>query len=458
MAIAGPFNVAGPGDTPSRRTIFTCRPSGRADEQACATQIASRLARRAFRRPVSEADLRLLREFYEAGRRDGSFESGIQLVIRRILASPQFLFRVETDPPGVAPGAVYRLSDVELASRLSFFLWSSIPDDRLLDVASQGKLKNPAVLAQEVQRMLADPRADALVSNFGGQWLYLRNLRSVVPNSNDFPDFDDNLRRAFQRETELFLASIMREDRSVLDLLRADYTFVNERLAKHYRIPNVYGSAFRRVSVTDDARRGMLGHGSILTVTSHADRTSPVLRGKWILENLLGTPPPPPPPNVPPLRETVEGDKPRSMRERIEEHRANPVCANCHKLMDPIGLAMENFDAVGTWRTRDAGEPIDASGELVDGTRLDGVVALRDALLGRPEVFVGTLTEKLLTYALGRGLDHRDMPVVRSIVRESGRNDYRFSSLVLAIVKSLPFQMRMTPQVDKITLEAGAGG
>jgi hypothetical protein len=335
------------------------------------------------------------------------------------------------------------VSDVELASRLSFFLWSSIPDDELLRVAAAGKLKNPAVLDQQVRRMLGDAKAQALVTNFAGQWLHLRNLRSMVPNSNEFPDFDDNLRQAMLRETELFFDSIIREDRSVVDLLTADYTYVNERLATHYGIPGIYGNHFRRVTLTEDARRGLLGKGAILMVTSHADRTSPVVRGKWILENLVGAPPPPPPPNVPPLKDSDEGAKPRSMREQMEEHRASPVCAGCHKVMDPLGFALENFDAVGAWRTMDAGVPIDASGQLTDGTRIDGVVQVRQALLKRPEVFVNALTEKLLTYALGRGPAYYDMPSLRSIVRESARENYRFSSLILAIVRSTPFQMRV---------------
>jgi hypothetical protein len=338
---------------------------------------------------------------------------------------------------------VYRVSDVELASRLSFFLWSSIPDDELMAEASAGRLKDPSVLQKQTRRMLADPRAQALVSNFAGQWLHLRNLRNAQPHADDFPDFDDNLRHAFQRETEMLFESVMREDRSVVDLLRADYTFVNERLARHYGIPNVYGSQFRRVPVTDEARKGLLGHGSILTLTSHATRTSPVVRGKFILENILGTPPPPPPPDVPTLKENEKGQKPKTMREQMAEHRANPTCASCHKIMDPIGFALENFDAVGAWRTEDAGALIDASGELTDGTRIDGVVALRRAILARPDLFAGTMTEKLLVYALGRGLDHQDMPVVRSVLRTAAAQDYRFSSLILGVVDSVPFQMRV---------------
>jgi mono/diheme cytochrome c family protein len=446
FTLTGPFNPTGPGDTPSRRRVFFCRPASRADEEACAGKIISTFARRAYRGSVTEADLRRLHEFYQGGRHDGNFEAGIRIALQRILASPKFVFRVERDPASLAPGAVYRVSDLELASRLSFFLWSSIPDDELLRVARQGTLKTPAVLDRQVRRMLEDPKAEALVDNFAGQWLYLRNLKSMQPNSNEFPDFDDNLRQALHQETEMFFASIMHEDRNVLDLMTADYTFLNERLAKHYGVPNVYGSQFRRVTMHDDARRGLLGKGAILMVTSHADRTSPVVRGKWILDNLLDAPPPPPPAVVPPLDESNQrGGKILTMRERMEEHRKNPVCAGCHKIMDPIGLSLENFDAVGAWRTRDGGTlgpEINASGVLLDGTKVDGVVTLRQALLKQPEIFVATVTEKLLTYALGRGLAYYDMPTVRAIVRDAASEDYRFSSLVLGIVNSTPFQKR----------------
>jgi hypothetical protein len=443
FTIAGPFQAAGPGDTPSRRRIFTCRPDTAAAEARCAKQIIAALARRAYRQPVTDADVRPIMAFYESGRREGGFEAGIELALERILASPRFVFRIERDPAGAAPGAVYRIGDLDLASRLSFFLWSSIPDDELLKVASQGKLKNPAVFDREVERMLADARSESLISNFAGQWLQLRNLRNVQPNSDAFPDFDDNLRQSFRRETELLFKSVVSEDRSALDLMTADYTFVNERLARHYGIPDIYGSRFRRVPVTNEARRGLLGQGSILALTSHAERTSPVVRGKWILENILGMPVPPPPPDVPPLKENQEGQKPRTMREQMAEHRTNAVCASCHKIMDPIGLALENFDAAGAWRSEDAGAPIDATGELADGTKVDGVVTLRKALLNRPEVFVGTLTEKLLTYALGRGLDYRDMPAVRAILRDAATKNYRFSAIILGVVHSTPFQMRM---------------
>jgi hypothetical protein len=446
LTITGPFNATGPGDTPSRRRIFVCRPANERDasEAGCAKQIIATLARRAFRQPVRDADLQPILDLYRSARREGSFERGIQSALQLILASPKFIFRVEQDPANVGPGGVYRLGGLELASRLSFFLWSSIPDDELLAAASQGKLGDRVELNRQVRRMLADPKSDALVANFAGQWLQLRNLKTLLPNSDEFPDFDDNLRQAFARETELFFESVMREDRSVLDLLTADYTFVNERLAKHYGIPGVYGSHFRRVTLApgDDARRGLLGKGSILAVTSHATRTSPVNRGKWVLENVLGTPPAPPPPNVPTLKENEPGETPKTMREQMTRHRADPVCASCHKVMDPIGFALENFDAVGAWRSREAGGPIDASGELADGSAVDGVAALRRALVSHPEVFVSTLTEKLLTYSLGRGLDYPDMPAVRAIVAAAASDGYRFSSIVLGIVNSTPFQMR----------------
>ena len=441
ITVTGPFNATGVSDTPSRRRLFVCRPTRTQEEAGCAKRIVSTLARRAYRRPVTEADLTNLMSFYGAGRREGSFERGIELATRAVLVSPKFVFRVERDPAGVTAGSPYRVSDVDLASRLSFFLWSSIPDDELLDVASRGQLNKPGVLDAQVRRMLADPRAKALVDNFAGQWLHIRNLRNTTPDKNDFPDFDDNLRQAFARELELFVGSVIDEDRSVLDLMTADYTFVNERLAKHYRIPNVYGPDFRRVSLKQDARRGLLGKGGVLTLTSHADRTSPVVRGKWILDNLLGTPPPPAPAIVPPFPEEVPG-VPSTVRARMEQHRSNPACAGCHKVMDPLGLALENFDAVGAWRTRESGIAIDASGELTDGTKIDGVAALRDALVRRPEVLVGTMTEKLMTYALGRTLEYQDMPTVRAIVRSSARENYRFSSLVRGIVSSTPFQMR----------------
>jgi hypothetical protein len=449
LTVTGPFSPTGAGETPSRRRIFICHPASPQDEAPCARKIVEKLGRRAFRQPLSEAEVAPLLTFYESGRREGTFETGIQSALQRILASPSFVFRAERDPDGLAPDAVYRLNDLELASRLSFFLWSSIPDDTLIAVASGGRLKTPAVLAEQVRRMLADPKAHALTTNFAGQWLQLRNLRNMIPNSADFPDFDDNLRQAFQQETELFFESIVREDRDAFDLMTADYTIVNERLAKHYRIPGVYGSYFRRVTLAEDARRGLLGKGGILMVTSHADRTSPVVRGKWILDNILGTPPPPPPPDVPALKDEGASGKHRSMREQMEEHRQNPACASCHKLMDPIGFAMENFDAVGAWRTSDAGARIDATGVLADGARVDSVTSLRRALMEHREVFLSTLTEKLLTYALGRGLDYHDMPAVRKIVRTAAASQSRFSSIIMGIVNSVPFQMRMSAAPEK---------
>ena len=453
VILTGPFNATGAANTPSRRRLFVCTPKTPADETGCARQILSTVGRRAYRSDVSERDLATLMDFFRQGRKDGgSFDSGIDLALRRVLASPKFIFRTERDPAGLAQGAAYRVSDVDLASRLSFFIWSSIPDDELLDLAARGALSRQATLERQVRRMLADPKAQALVDNFLGQWLQLRNLKSKQPNSHEFPDFDDNLRQALHAEAELFFGSIIREDRSVLDLMNADYTFVNERLARHYGIPNVYGSHFRRVLLTDETRKGLLGKGAVLMVTSHPHRTSPVIRGKWVLENILGAPPPPPPDVVPPFEEEIAAAKPKSVRERLEAHRRNPACAGCHRMIDPAGLALENFDAVGAWRTRDGGTrgtPVDASGQLVDGTKVDGVVALRQALMREPEIFVGTVTEKLLTYALGRGLGASDMPAVRAIVRDAGRDDYRFSSIVLGIVRSAPFQMRSVAERPK---------
>ena len=422
VTVTGPFDATGPGDTPSRQRILTCRPNTGAEERACAEEILSTLARRAYRRPATAADLDTLLEFYEEGRAAGDFDAGIEMALRRLLVSPEFLFRIERDPEGAAPNAAYRISDLELASRLSFFLWSSIPDDELIEVAADGALRDPGVLERQVRRMLADPRAEALVTNFAAQWLYLRNLPAVSPDFIVFPDFDETLRRALREETELFFDSIIREDRSVLDLLTADYTFLNERLAKHYGIPNVYGSHFRRIDLPPGSPRGgLLGQGSILAVTSYATRTSPVVRGKWILENLLGTPPPPPPANVPPLSD--EGsDAVLSMRERMVEHRRNPVCASCHAIMDPIGLSLENFDAIGRYRNRTAGfEPLDVEGSFPDGTTFDGAGGLRETLLDRSDQFVRTLASKLLTYSLGRAVEHHDMPAVREIERDAAR-------------------------------------
>ncbi|HVW84630.1 MAG TPA: DUF1592 domain-containing protein, partial [Bryobacteraceae bacterium] len=443
ISITGPFDAKGPGDTASRERIFVCHPAKAAEQDACAKRILSNLARRAWRRPVSSSELQVPLRFYREGLAEAGFENGIETALRALLVSPQFLFRIEQDPAGTAPNSAYRLSDIELASRLSFFLWSSIPDDELLDTAIHGALKQPGVLEKQVRRMLADPRSEAMVNNFAEQWLYLRNLASVSPDARLFPDFDDNLREAFRRETEMFFESIMREDRNVLDLIRANYTFVNERLAKHYGIPNIYGSRFQRVTFGEGSvRGGLLSQGSILTVTSYATRTSPVIRGKWVLANILGSPPPPPPPNVPPLKEGAAAGKLLTMRERMAEHRKNPACAGCHKLMDPVGFALENYDAVGRWRTAEGGVPVDAAGGLPDGSNFEGAAGLRKALLSRPELFVTTTTEKLLTYALGRGVEDSDAPAVREIVREARANDYRFSSLVLGIVNSAPFQMR----------------
>ena len=412
-------------------------------ELACAREILSTLARRGYRRPVEKRDLDVLVAFYEDGRAEGGFEAGIELALRRLLASPEFLFRVVRDPEGVASGTDYSLTDLEMASRLSFFLWSSIPDDELLDDAVAGRLSEPAVLEAQVLRMLADERADALFENFAGQWLYLRNIPALLPDENRFPDFGEGLRLAMKRETEMLFESVMREDLSVLEFLTADHTFINERLARHYGIPNVYGSHFRRVTLPDETRRGLLGHGSILAATAYPTRTSPVLRGKWVLENLLGTPPPLPPPDVPSLEETADDGRSLSMREAMEQHRANPVCSSCHKLMDPPGFAMEQFDAVGKFRTHnEANKLIDASGVLPDGMEFNGVAGLRDALLQRPDLFVTTLTEKLMTYALGRGIEHYDEPAIRAITRQAELQDSRFSSIILGIVKSLPFQMR----------------
>ena len=444
VTVSGPYGVDGSGDTPSRRRILTCTPDAGADATPCAREILSTLARRAYRRPVTEADLELLRPFYEDGAAQGGFERGIQQAIERMLVSPEFLFRIERDPEDPAPGAPYRISDLELASRLSFFLWSSVPDDELLDRAVAGQLRDPAVLEAEVRRMLADERSRALVDNFAEQWLYLRDVEAKEPDPGFFPGFDENLRQAFVRETALFIDSVLRADRGVSELLTADYTFLNERLAKHYGIPHVYGSHFRRVSLAGTERRGLLGQGGILTLTSYATRTSPVLRGKWILENLLASPPPPPPPDIPALAETTDDGAALSMRAAMERHRANPACASCHAQMDPLGFALENFDAVGRWRARgESGEPIDASGVLPDGTSFEGPTGMRHALLRDPERFVATVAEKLLTYALGRNLESYDMPAVRAIVRGAAADDHRFSSLVLGIVQSTPFQMRM---------------
>jgi hypothetical protein len=472
LAVIGPHDATGPGDTPSRRRIFACRPINAAQEAACARTIVSRLARRAYRGGASDADVQALLDFYRNGRADGgTFDSGVEYAVRRLLVDPGFLFRVESEPatpqrPGSgarvaasgSPAAAYRISDSELASRLSFFIWSSLPDDRLLDLASEGRLKDPVVLEREVRRMIADPRSEAVTKNFAGQWLLVRNLATARPGDPFSLTFDDTLRESLERETELFFDSVVRENRPVTELLTASYTFLNQRVAEHYGIPGVLGNHFRRVTLpADSPRRGVLGQGSILTVTSHAIRTSPVLRGKWILNNILGTPPPDPPANVPALPDQRTQAKVKTMRERMSQHRSNPVCASCHNMIDPAGFALENFDAIGRWRTVDESfNPIDASGALPDGTKFNGVAELRAALVRRPERFVGTVTEKLLTYALGRGLEYYDMPAVRRIVSQAAADDYRFQSVILGIVKSYPFGMRK-PDLP-VRLEAAASG
>jgi cytochrome c551/c552 len=441
VTISGPYNLDGPlSQTASRKKILICRAATSAEETPCARKILSALARRAYRRPLTDSDTEKLMSFYRTG---GSFEDGIERGLQFILAHPEFVFRTETAPAGAEPGEPFRVSDLELASRLSFFLWSSVPDERLLSLASEGKLRQPGVLEEEARRMLAGARAHELGRNFADQGLQLRTLEAATPAGTLFPDFDDNLRQAFRTEAEMFFESIVREDRSALDLLDADYTFVNERLARHYGIPGVYGSQFRRVKLTGDlgVRRGLLGKGAILLATSVSDRTSPVQRGKWVLTNILGVVPPDPPPNVPPLKPSGNSLAAETMRQRMEEHRKNPACASCHKMMDPIGFTLENFDAVGKWREREAGAPIDVSGQLTDGTKIEGAASLRQALDGYAPQFLRTFTEKLLTYALGRGVDYRDMPVIRAIVRNAAPSDYRFSAIVLGIVTSAPFQM-----------------
>ena len=446
--VTGPYNPTGPGDTPSRRRVFSCKPAKAAEETTCARTILSAIARRAYRRPVTEDDLTPIMTIYAEGRKKGNFEHGIEQGLRLVLANPKFIFRTETSP---ANGTT-RVSDLELASRLSFFLWSSIPDDTLLTLAAQNRLSQPAVLTQQVQRMLADPKSRALVDNFASQWLMLRNLRSHQPTPGDFPNWDNELRQAFRTETELFFQSIVKEDRSVINLIDADYTFVNERLARHYGIPNIYGSHFRRVTLKGEERRGLLGQGSILTVTSYPNRTSPVLRGKYILENILGTPPSPPPPNVDTTLENKQGDEPKSVRALMEQHRRNPTCASCHRIMDPLGFALENFDGVGEWRLKETGGPIDPVGQLGNGAPVDGPIGLRKAILKQPEMFVRTLTDKLMTYGLGRGVEHKDKPVVRGIARDAATQNYRFSSIVLGIVKSAAFQMKKAqPDAANIT-------
>ena len=444
IEISGPYGGTTPEDTASRRHVFSCYPEAPADEAGCAAEIVAGLARRAFRRPVDEADVEPLLALYDEGRREGGFEQGVQFALRGVLIDPEFLFRIERDPAGAAPGTAYPVSDLELASRLSFFLWSSLPDDELLDTAAAGRLREPGVLETQVARMMADPRSDAFIDNFFGQWLLLRNMRTVAPDPDAFLDFDENLREAMEQETALFVESQVRGDRSVLDLLRAEYTFLNERLARHYGVPGVYGNHFRRVRAAAHGRGGLLGQGSILTATSYPNRTSPTKRGLWVLENLLGTPPPPPPPEVPGLPDADHPEEARrlSMRERMEVHRISPVCASCHVLMDPLGFSLENYDGVGAWRTTEEGAPIDVSSTLPDGSRFAGPAGLRDILLGAEERFVETVTEKLLTYALGRGVEYRDGPAVRGVARRAAADDYRWSSMILGVVESTPFQMR----------------
>jgi hypothetical protein len=456
VTIAGPYASRPSNDTPSRRTVFTCRPRNAASEEACARSILSTLARRAYRRPVNGQDVETLLGFYKAGRADGGFEAGIQQALRRILASPSFLFRIERVPASARAGTAYPVSDVDLASRVSFFLWSSIPDEALLDAAIGGTLHQPDVLDRQVRRMLADPRAGALVDNFVSQWLTLGKLAGVVPDVDAYPEFDENLRDAFREETRLFVASQLREDRPVGELLSANYSFLNERLARHYQIPNVYGSHFRRVTFTDGPRGGLLGQGSILTVTSYPNRTSPVLRGRWLLDNILGSPPPPPPPDVPPLRENSADGRPRSIREQMEAHRKNPSCAVCHVRMDPLGFSLEHFDALGKWRATIDSLPIDASASLPDGTRFDGVSGLRQLMSSHQEDFARTLTGKLLAYALGRSLDAADLPAVRGIARRAAASGYRWSAVLTGIVSSTPFRMSTAqpPQSPAVTTTA----
>jgi cytochrome c5 len=443
VTIIGPYDSKGLGETLSRQKIFVCHPGGAQEEQPCARRILSSVARRAYRRPATDVELEDLLGLYETGRKESGFEGGIEMALQRILAGPEFLFRVERDPPGVPPNTAHHVSDFELASRLSFFLWSSTPDDELLDWAERGQLRNREVLEQQVRRMLADSRSHALAENFAGQWLAMRNMRGVSPDPKVYPDFDDELRVAFAKETELFFGALLREDRPLMDLLTADFTFVNERLARHYGIPNVYGSGFRRVAIEDPARRGLLGQGTILTATSRANRTSPVLRGKWVLDNLLGVPPPPPPANVAAgLKEKSDDGKVLTVRQQMDAHRSNPACSGCHSLMDPIGFALDNFNGVGQWRTADAGSPLDVSGVLYDGAKFQGPLEFRKLMVDREELVVHTVAEKLLTYALGRALESYDQPAVRGILRESGPRSYRWSSLILGIVNSTPFQMR----------------
>jgi len=451
LEIQGPFNPTGVSQTPSRARVFVCQPKSASDELPCAKTILSALARKAYRRPITNADLDAPIQFYSAARALGDFDTAIRDALPTILASPKFLYRAERSPAGLAPGSIHAIGDVELASRLSFFLIGRAPDDELLTAAERGTLTTPTVLEAQVRRLLADPRSESLVTSFAFQWLKMRALEEIDPDPIIFPNFDDSLRAAFRREMELFVDSILREDRPVLELLTANHTFVNERLALHYGIPDVRGDRFRRVTLTDANRWGLLGKGAVLLTTSYANRTAPVLRGAWILENLLGTPPSPPPPDVEAFQENKDGEKQRSVREIMEQHRAKPSCNACHGVMDPLGFSLENFDAIGEWRAEDryAGTAIDASGKLVDGTAVNSPADLRVALTRRPEQFVQTLTERLMTYALGRTVDYYDMPAVRKIVREAARDQYRFSSIVMGIVRSDAFRMRMVPEAER---------
>ncbi len=456
VSIDGPYNVRGVGEGPSRERLFVCHPAAKgSDDTACANKILTNLARRAFRRPVSVADIEAPMSFYKRSRESGgNFDDGIRAGVARVLSSPYFLYRIEKDPPAARPGVAHPVSDIELASRLSFFLWSSIPDEKLLDVAAAGKLRDPEVFASQVRRMLSDDRTESLVENFTGQWLQLRNLESkVVPDILLFPDFDDNMRKGFRKETELFFEYVLRNDRSTIDLLNADYTFVDERLARHYGIAGVYGPRFRKVKIADPNRRGLLGQGSILAMTSVATRTSPVYRGKYVLSTFLNTPPPAPPPNVPTLEDSAKEAAaiPKTVRALLELHRKNPTCASCHRVIDPAGFALENFDSVGRWRDKGADDaPLDVAGVLADGSKVNGPVELRQAIASRPDAFTTVVTEKMLTYALGRGLEPSDMPVVRRIVKKAAQNDYRLSSIVMGIVESAPFQMRTKLEPDAV--------
>ena len=457
LAIRGPHRPSGVSDSPSRQRVFSCRPGSVDEAPACARQILSRLGTQAYRRPLTSKNLGALMSLYEAGAADGGFESGVRMALEGILASPHFVFRLEEPPPGASPHEGYRLSDLDLASRLSFFLWATGPDDELIRVASEGRLSDPAVLNHQVRRMLADPRAEALATRFAAQWLRLPDIAGIHPNVRTYPDFHDQLKESMLRETELFFENLVREDRGFFELFTADYTFVDERLARHYGIPNVAGNAFRRVQYSDESRRGLLGHGSILTLTSHADRTSPVLRGKWVMEVLLGSPPPPPPPDVPELEETAEAQEGRllTVRERMEQHRNNPACSSCHRMIDPIGLALENFDVTGAWRIKDNGAPIDAAGELYDGTALSSPTDLRRALMKRPIPLVRTFTENLMTYALGRRLEYYDMPAVRQITRDAEAQGYTLSALILGIVNSPAFQTKGAASAEERTAAGG---